>query len=701
MKNTIRYALYVGLATMFLCGVLFSGDMRISRSKQVFAEKDDPEVQFYSSDLEWAVRGAINKPEGVIYQSDLAELTQLDAAGLEICRLDGLEYCTNLRVLDLSNSSIMDTTPLQGLFVLEELDLSNNDILTISALSEMTNLRYLNLYRNYISDIEPLTNLTNLSSLDISWNDDIEDIQPLMGLTNLKKLGASCVCRHYGVYGDLSGISALTALKDLDISHSHVTGIGALASLTNLTRLNIRSTGTTSLNFISTLTQLEYLNISSNYCSSSLTNLDTLSQLEELEAASINLNTVEALANFHALRRLNLQQNAITDISTLSGWDCPLEYLNLASNNIVSPETSLAFTALTELDLSGNALLGVEFLQNLSSLVHLDLSWNPISDITPLEDLASLCWISLDESPVLDIEPLVANTHFGNGCYLEIGEFSYSYEAVEALEARGVTVDVIYEVIMEGEGACEGSCDFYLDAYLSCSLNGFNVVPPTPSTATGDATIESETGGWAPSCEYWPFYKFPTERTFTLHHTVNNVTGAQIHIGGPGQNGPVLIDLGKPDTNFSYTLPCWPFSDGELYYVIIQSAEYPNGEIRGQIFACDIACPSCWWDGYGITCTEPVYTHSADRTADYSINVSELLRVIQLYNSDGYHCETGSEDGYAPDSGSHTCTPHDSDYNSQDWSIELTELLRLIQLYNSEGYYICTDSEDGFCAGVK
>jgi len=91
--------------------------------------------------------------------------------------------------------------------------------------------------------------------------------------------------------------------------------------------------------------------------------------------------------------------------------------------------------------------------------------------------------------------------------------------------------------------------------------------------------------------------------------------------------------------------------------------------------------------------------HTADQDLNYLINLSELLRVIQFYNSEGLHCQAGTEDGYAPGPGDASCTAHDSDYNPQDWLINLSELLRLIQFFNSGGYHPCEGSEDGFCPG--
>jgi hypothetical protein len=96
--------------------------------------------------------------------------------------------------------------------------------------------------------------------------------------------------------------------------------------------------------------------------------------------------------------------------------------------------------------------------------------------------------------------------------------------------------------------------------------------------------------------------------------------------------------------------------------------------------------------------------HTADINFSATISLSELLRVIQFYNFDGFHCADfpgDTEDGYVPGLlGNKGCGFHLSDYNSQDWRIQLTELLRLIQFYNAVAYQGCTleeGGEDGFC----
>lgn len=96
--------------------------------------------------------------------------------------------------------------------------------------------------------------------------------------------------------------------------------------------------------------------------------------------------------------------------------------------------------------------------------------------------------------------------------------------------------------------------------------------------------------------------------------------------------------------------------------------------------------------------------HNADQDGDGSIALGELLRVIQLYNAGGYDCTEdpdATEDGFeiaVAKELSPSCLPHASDYQgTPDGLISLSELLRLIQLYNLQAIVPCVQSEDGFC----
>lgn len=94
--------------------------------------------------------------------------------------------------------------------------------------------------------------------------------------------------------------------------------------------------------------------------------------------------------------------------------------------------------------------------------------------------------------------------------------------------------------------------------------------------------------------------------------------------------------------------------------------------------------------------TASAVMHTADTDESRSIDLSEVLRVVQLFNAEGLHCSHESEDGFAPGAGSYTCEPHASDYAPTDGIIDFGELLRIVQFYNANGYRDSLDTEDGF-----
>jgi len=95
--------------------------------------------------------------------------------------------------------------------------------------------------------------------------------------------------------------------------------------------------------------------------------------------------------------------------------------------------------------------------------------------------------------------------------------------------------------------------------------------------------------------------------------------------------------------------------------------------------------------------------HAGDyNPSDLKINISEMLRLIQLHNAGGYHCDNNSEDGYAPEKSDalNACPFHSSDFAhddiTPDWEIDEVELNRFIEFYNADGYLPDKKSFDGF-----
>jgi hypothetical protein len=102
--------------------------------------------------------------------------------------------------------------------------------------------------------------------------------------------------------------------------------------------------------------------------------------------------------------------------------------------------------------------------------------------------------------------------------------------------------------------------------------------------------------------------------------------------------------------------------------------------------------PSC-----GVLNPDYAVPHTADTNQDGLVAVGELLRIVQFYNSGGLSCAAGTEDGFQPGTAGGTeCAFHNADYEPADWAINLSELLRVVQFYNARGYYRDPYAEDGY-----
>ncbi|MCP4646013.1 MAG: leucine-rich repeat domain-containing protein [bacterium] len=113
-------------------------------------------VFFADSSLEAAVRQAVGVYFGPLTRMDLLPMRSLDARGLEIRNLSGLEYCSGLQTIDLSDNDITNITPLANLTGITSLNLDNNALYDIGPLAGLRNLQALTLCGNSIADIQPL-----------------------------------------------------------------------------------------------------------------------------------------------------------------------------------------------------------------------------------------------------------------------------------------------------------------------------------------------------------------------------------------------------------------------------------------------------------------------------------------------------------------------------------------------------------------
>ncbi len=139
------------IARPLLAGVVIAGALLVSACSPIVIIPDKA--------LESAVRAEIRKPLSLFLTvKDLEQVRTLDAAGLGISRLDGLEYCSSLTELFLNDNQIREITALRRMDKLVKLDLGGNSLRNIEAIAGLLNLEYLDLSgeENIIKDWAPL-----------------------------------------------------------------------------------------------------------------------------------------------------------------------------------------------------------------------------------------------------------------------------------------------------------------------------------------------------------------------------------------------------------------------------------------------------------------------------------------------------------------------------------------------------------------
>ena len=261
------------------------------------------------------------------------------------------------------------------------------------------------------------------------------------------------------------------------------------------------------------------------------------------------------------------------------------------------------------------------------------------------------------------------------------------------------------------------------DQTLDARNNIFYVAPFTPGQPATNLQLMRNAGtvflgvNWAsPGWQLWTDNGTPI---------VGVVDGAANLIGGP-ENDPGFVSVPAGDLRLSAGSACINLAgpldaDATADFPVLNQYRVPrDGQPRTTAGAApDLGAfefgaegelegegePDGEGEPQGEEEGEAATFQTADINQDGTINLSELLRVIQFFNAGSLHCAavpTSTEDGYEPGTGvNYTCAPHATDYAPQDWLIGLSELLRTVQLYNFLEYHYCPldGTEDGYCAG--
>ena len=176
---------------------------------------------------------------GITSLSPLGSLIHLQKLDLSGNPLGGASHILDplaglpLTELKLGNCGITDISSLGGIGTLQYLQLYDNSITDISALQSLTGLTYLDLGGNSISNISALGNLTGLTHLVLRGN-PIGSFLPISNLSALEYLDLSST----RLEGDISFLSGLNSLQELNLADNFIVVTGPLSGLT-LNRLDL------------------------------------------------------------------------------------------------------------------------------------------------------------------------------------------------------------------------------------------------------------------------------------------------------------------------------------------------------------------------------------------------------------------------------------------------------------------------------
>jgi len=475
-RTRTRSVVAIGLALALgvVAVVSIPGCRRSSGSLLDGVTRGEPSVDiqvvgFPDPGLAAAIRDAVGKATGDIFNTDLTGMKHLDASSRGISNLEGIQHCADLEWIELGDNEIIDISALSSLINLKAFGLQDNQIVDISALSVLPNVWLLELSNNQIVDITPLVDNAGIGIGDIvviqenqllrqSGSQDMLGIEALQrrGVNVLFTAGVAISFPDPGLdaaireaigkpAGDIYDIY-LFGLPFLDANDRGIVNLEGIRHCVDLEKLLLHGSRIVDFSPLLRLANLRWLDLSNNEIAD-VSVLSRLTNLTELWLPNNEIVDISRLADLTNLRTLYLSHNKIVEISALSGLT-DLWLLGLGDNQIVGIGAVSGLADLEMLTLGDNQIVDISALSGLINLKHLYLSNNAVVDISALSGLTNLKTLSLDLNQIVDIQALVDNSGITSMDWvdvrynnLDLTRGSPDMRNIEALEDRGVDVD--------------------------------------------------------------------------------------------------------------------------------------------------------------------------------------------------------------------------------------------------------------------
>lgn len=399
--------------------------------------------------------------DGKVSRAEALNLETLDVTKMGITDLTGIEWFTNLRILNCSENSSLKTLDISNNTALEELKCRNCKITNLDV-SKNVALKILNCYgcnmkKLDVSNNPLLTSLdcgyNSITSLDLSHNPEITElfcegysysgtwsetstnrirVLNLKGCTKLRNLSCS-----YQLLASLN-LSDCVSLTELDLRKNVLLGLD-LSHNTKLSKLDCTNNRIPSLNLshnaslttckisynpLSTinvggvLSSLEFKTEGWTYKES--TTLDIIAT--KLESASISSSQLTRIkfSNSTTLKSVSLEVSSLSelDLSPFPNLSSAyiraysLKTLDLRNNPQLSSLTCYQCETLREVNLPNSESLTTASFNSCNQIPSIDFSVAP--NLQKLDIVSCSAWNTLDLSNNLSLKSLEIDAHFNN-----------------------------------------------------------------------------------------------------------------------------------------------------------------------------------------------------------------------------------------------------------------------------------------------
>ncbi len=218
----------------------------------------DSVVSFVDPVLEQLVRQALSQPTGDLRRTYLRGVQALNADALGIEDLSGLEYCVNLRQVNMPQNQIDDISPLAELSLLRIVNLIGNQLTSVAALAGSNSLEHLLINHNPVTSATPLGTCSKLTILRAD-DTEIRDFAPIASLPDLTTLNVT-----QNELSDLEFVRQLDQLTELRAQQNQISDLSPLVNLDELQMLTLGSNQISDLTPLLGLQSLQFVDLSSN-----------------------------------------------------------------------------------------------------------------------------------------------------------------------------------------------------------------------------------------------------------------------------------------------------------------------------------------------------------------------------------------------------------------------------------------------------